>query len=380
MIFFDQPYISNFLLETTSHENWPVLDSSFARELAKKTSLNLVSEKEAIERAKAGEKLYTSSENSLEWIMENLGDLPVSSHIKLMKDKSALRKVLEPLDPGFFYRKMQALSLKETDISSWPMPFVLKPATGFLSLGVHVIKDESDWKNACGIIEKEFSGSALPPSVLDPQILIAEQYVKGEEYAVDLYFDDEGKPVILNIFKHQFASMDDVSDRLYLVSYDIVNSRYDMLLQWFRKINRLMRVKNFPVHVELRIDGSMIRPIEFNPLRFAGLGGTDMAFYAFGVNTANCWMKGTKPDLKAILKERENIIYSMILLDRHPSMPKNAQIDFNRLSRNFQKILQWRPMNIPGIPLFGFLFTETSKDNYGELEHILHSDLQKYIL
>lgn len=379
MLFFDPPYISDFLLETASRENWPVLDSPFARALAQKAHLNLVDEKEAIEKARAGEKLYSSSENSLAWIMDNLADLPVAKHIKLMKDKSAMRKVLQPLDADFFYRTISASRLLETDISEWPMPFVLKPATGFLSLGVHIIKNESDWKNASKIIEKEFSGVALPTSVLDPRIFIAEQYAKGEEYAVDLYFDDKGEPVILNIFKHQFASIDDVSDRLYLVSYDIVNSRYDMLVKWFREANRLMGVKNFPVHVELRIDGSMVRPIEFNPLRFAGLGGTDMAFHAFGVNTAKCWLEGKKPDLKAILRERENKIFSMILLDKRPSMPENAQMDFNRLARDFQKILQWRPMNIPGIPLFGFLFTETDKNNYGELERILHSDLREYV-
>lgn len=39
-----------------------------------------------------------------------------------------------------------------------------------------------------------------------------------------------------------------------------------------------MRVTNFPVHVEIRVKEDKICPIEFNPMRFAGLCTTDIAY------------------------------------------------------------------------------------------------------
>lgn len=56
--------------------------------------LNLVDDAEAEKRCRNGERLYTSSENALEWIHAHLGDMPVARHIDAMKDKAALRRLL----------------------------------------------------------------------------------------------------------------------------------------------------------------------------------------------------------------------------------------------------------------------------------------------
>lgn len=42
---------------------------------------------------------------------------------------------------------------------------------------------------------------------------------------------------------------------------------------WLSEVNALLNIKNFAIHIELRYDGKHICPIEFNPARFAGLGG-----------------------------------------------------------------------------------------------------------
>ena len=53
---------------------------------------------------------------------------------------------------------------------------------------------------------------------------IVEQYVDGDEFAMDAYFNQKGEPVILGIFKHLFSSATDVSDRIYYTSKDIIES------------------------------------------------------------------------------------------------------------------------------------------------------------
>ena len=49
------------------------------------------------------------------------------------------------------------------------------------------------------------------------------------------------------------------------------------------RANKFLKLRNIPMHVEVRVDGDIICPIEFNPMRFAGLSSTDVAYYAYGI-------------------------------------------------------------------------------------------------
>lgn len=54
---------------------------------------------------------------------------------------------------------------------------------------------------------------------------------------------------------------------------------------WLTEVNGHVGVKDFPVHVEARMSNGVITPIEFNPLRFAGICGTEVAYHAYGFHT-----------------------------------------------------------------------------------------------
>lgn len=64
-----------------------------------------------------------------------------------------------------------------------------------------------------------------PQKVIDNSTYILEEFIHGEEYAIDAYYDENGKVVILNIMKHDFSSTSDVSDRLYYTSKEIINEK-----------------------------------------------------------------------------------------------------------------------------------------------------------
>ena len=57
-----------------------------------------------------------------------------------------------------------------------------------------------------------------PTKVLDTNTFIIEECIEGDEFAFDAYYDEFGNPVLLNTFKHYFASRNDVSDRVYYTS------------------------------------------------------------------------------------------------------------------------------------------------------------------
>ena len=84
------------------------------------------------------------------------------------------------------------------------------------------------------------------------------------------------------MLRHDFTSPEDTSDRLYVTSASIVRDTSTMFASWLDRVNALIGARNFPVHVEVRVSDGHVSPIEFNPLRFAGLGGTDVSWYGYG--------------------------------------------------------------------------------------------------
>lgn len=381
MILLDRPYVSKHFLSYLEHSRQPVLETPFTVELGRDYLLHLVDDAEAERRCRSGERLYTSSENALEWIHRHLADRPVVRRIDAMKDKAALRRLLAGLYPDFFFREIPAAKLRETDVSGWKKPFVLKPAVGFFSLGVYTIASDADWTAAVEDIERSVrgGGDGFPESVVDQSSFLVEEYIRGEEFAVDVYFDGEGEPVILNIFTHRFASLSDVSDRLYYTSKEIIEANKGRFEAFFRKVNALMDIRDFPAHVELRVEGERILPIEFNPMRFAGLCTTDLAFFAFGINTVDCYLNNRKPDFDALLRGREGKLYSMVILDKPKSLPPSSAFDYERLAARFGKVLEMRKVDVPELPAFGFVFTETDAAHTEELDAILHSDLTEFL-
>lgn len=188
----------------------------------------------------------------------------------------------------------------ETHFESLPGPCVLKPAVGFFSLGVYSIENAQQWRAArddiaAGAVRwrKEY-----PAAVLDNQVWLLESLIQGTEYAVDVYFNSRGEAVICNILQHDFASSEDVSDRLYYTSADIIRRMSGPLEAWFDQINERLGLRDYPVHVELRrdADGHMV-PIEFNPLRFAGWCCTDISLFAWGFPTYGCYLDDRAPGL-----------------------------------------------------------------------------------
>ena len=123
MILLDRPYVSKHFLNYLERSGQPVLETPFTAGLARDYDLNLVDDAEAEKRCRNGERLYTSSENALEWIHAHLGDMPVARHIDAMKDKAALRRLLAGMYPDFFFREIPVGELGKTDVSGWEKAF-----------------------------------------------------------------------------------------------------------------------------------------------------------------------------------------------------------------------------------------------------------------
>lgn len=387
MIFVDKPYISDFFRKTIKENGFPVVKTEIAEKLGFNNGLNMLDEEKAIQQAKSSENIliYTTSENAIGWIAKHLSSTKLPKKIELFKDKAKFRTLIKPMYPDFYFREIQLYELDDLSLENIPMPFIIKPAVGFFSMGVYKVTGPGKWEQVKEAIRTEVhrAKDLYPTEVLNTKSFIIEQCIEGEEFAVDAYFDAAGDPVILNIHKHIFSSNEDVSDRVYISSKEIIERNIDQFYAFLKEIGRLSGVRNFPVHAEIRRDrnGSVL-PIEINPMRFGGWCSTaDAVHLAYGFNPYVLYFSQKRPEWKEILKNKEGKLYSIVVLDNSTGIEGTqiASFDYDRLLSNFEKPLELRKIDYQEYPVFGFLFTETKEENLFELERILKSDLKEFI-
>ncbi|MFA8433145.1 MAG: ATP-grasp domain-containing protein [Marinifilaceae bacterium] len=383
MILLEGPYVSDFLLETIEKNQIPVLQNTMSESFSERFNLPLLDGNDFAEQVKQTQKLYSNSENAVGWMMENLSDTPYPEKIQLLKDKVAFREALQDIYPDFYFKGVMASELPQMDFEQLPTPVILKPAIGFFSLGVYKINSRKDWNNALQDIQTNLdqASAMYPGQVIDNSRFILEQCINGDEFAVDAYFDKDGKPVVLNILQHDFSSDADVSDRWYYTSPEMIRDKLTVFSQFLEQINEKLELKNFPFHLELRTDGTRLAPIEINPMRLCGWCLTDLMWYAYGINPYEYYLEDKQPDWDAILKGKEGNTYNFMILDapNGPDLNTVKHFDYEKLLQDFSHPLHLRKLDHHSFPIFGFLFLETAADKTEEFQRILHSDLKEYM-
>lgn len=389
MILLDKPYVSEFLEETIVRNQYPVVDTAIAREFfASKGGVKFISEQEAATRVRQNpqELVYSNSENAISWVEQNLPFSSLPHTIGLFKDKVKFREMVKPIFPNFYFKSVPLAELATLSSHDIPKPFIIKPAIGFFSMGVHKVDSDEEWIAIRETIAHEIEEvkDLYPKEVMDATNFVIEDCIEGDEFAIDCYFNDEGKPVVLNILEHIFGSGKDVSDRVYFTSKEIVEKNIARIEAFLANVSRLAQLRNFPAHVEIRIDkAGTVYPIEVNPMRFGGWCSTgDLAFHAYGINEYECYFEQKAPDWNSLLKDKEGKVYSIVILDNNSGHQASdiASFDYETLLTHFEKPLELRKIDFTQYPVFAFLFTETRAENMAELDKILVSNLREFIV
>lgn len=404
MVILDAPYASDMLLGWLEESGHPVLANGFTRAIGD-YDLNLVGDEEAARLVDSGQRVYTNSENALAWLMDNTENDNLKRGIELFKDKLEMRRTLEELDEDLFFFELPLNELARVNFSELPDTVVLKPSVGFCSMGVYVISSQEEWDAALEDIRRDSARweSMYPESVVDIQRFIIEEYIDGQEYAIDAFFDSEGKARVLNVLKHDFASAEDTSDRMYTCGPEIYKEMAPVFSKWLNDINEIVDIHDFPVHVEVRVKDGHISPIEFNPLRFAGLGGTDVSQYAFGFKTYQAYLEDDLPDASAYkariepsdtdgngaeVNNAENDstfegnaspVFTMSLLSPPDGTDGTETFDFDSFEKNFSHVCGSHRFDASKIGSYGFLFIRAKSPDDPELVFLLHDDLRGYL-
>jgi hypothetical protein len=388
MILIDQPYISEFLLQTIKENNLKIVSTEVARTMVSDESLNWIPENEAAEfiTNNSGYQLYTNSENSISWVEKNLAYTKLPDQIHIFKNKIKFRELLNDTFPNYFFKGIKFEDLTRFSTENIKFPFIIKPAVGFFSLGVHKVDKPSEWPKVLTKITRDINEikGFYPNEVVDTDYFILEDCIEGEEYAMDCYFNKIGEPVILSILHHRFSTGKDVNDRVYTTSKEIIEKHLPKMQKFLNTLAALTNLKNFPFHVEVRIDkNGTIIPIEVNPMRFGGWCTTaDLSYFAFRFNSYLYFLNGTKPNWEELFNASKNKIYSLVLLDNNSGIPENqiASFNYELLLSDFENPMELRKVDFNDYPFFGMVFVETTSGNEKELDQILTSDLRKYII
>lgn len=388
MILIDHPYVSDLLRRTIADHRLPLVLTPAALELGFAEAPGTLTQDQAIARLRAdpNTRVLTNSENAIGWVAENLGFTHLPATIELFKNKLAFRRLLAPMYPEFRFREIAPDDVLQLNPAEVGHPFVLKPAVGFFSLGVHVVNRPEDWAGVMPRLRDQLArpSELYPREVLDESSFILEEILTGTEYAIDAYYDSKGRPVITNILEHLFSSEDDVSDRVYLTGEATIRNNLDRFTAFLSKVGELADLRDFPVHVEVRVDATeKIVPIEINPLRCGGWCTTaDLTAMAYGFNPYVAFLEDNRPDWDRIFATRHDKVYSIVVLDNSTGLPGNSISAFalEDLARQFSKPLAIRTVDHTRHPLFGFVFTETPAHDLSELEWILHSDLREFVI
>ena len=383
MIILEKPYVSAPLVAYLEEKQLPVLHNDMASLLTKQgRKLNLLNDQQFVDEYQKSGKLYAVSENALVWLYARLPESELVKKVKILKDKAEFRRICQQIYPDFYYKEVEMKALRSLNPDELPLPLVLKPAVGFLSVGVYIVRSKSEWQAALDDIDQNFAKQCamFPETVVRSEKFVLEQFIEGEEYAVDAYYDAEGKPNIINIFHHIFKDETDVSDRLYCMSKQIFEANYPAFNHFCFDLNGVLGLRNFPMHVEFRVDkhsGKAV-PIEVNPLRFAGMCLNDLTRHTCGLLPVKAFFEGIHPDYQTMWNGIEEDVFSFVVLDKPYETTK--ALDFEAIKKHFHGVLETRNIMNPAMSIWGFLFTKTSKEYREELQEILHSSLEEFMI
>jgi hypothetical protein len=379
VIIINEQIISPLLITTLEELNIPILLDGNSGNVTEE--LSMLHANDFFASLKVNQKLLTNSESCLKLIESHIPESNQNLWSKLLKNKGQMREILATIYPNYFYNVVSISELFDLPVESIPFPVVLKPTFGYSSVGVYKVKSEREWEQTLQQLNVELvlSRDQLNQSVINSDNILIEEWIQGEEYAIDGYYDEEGNPVILNMFKRLFKDEYDTSDRIYYTSKQVVNEIYESTLSFMLKLRELVPLKNYPIHFEIKKHNEKVMPIEINPIRFAGAGTTDLGFYAYGNNVYKQYFNGISPDWESIIEEMDDAVYSFccaeIPLTISSSLVEN--IEHDRFKEQFDHILEYREIEADNDRTFAIVFFK-SKD-LEENHRLLHLNLEEFV-
>ena len=328
------------------------------------------------------DKLYAPDETSVPIILSKIKDESWRNQIENIKNKYKWRLSLKNLYPHLYFKKV-----KIGDLDSLTLPFhtykkfIIKPQKGFFGVGVKEINIHTDLTKLKEELTCEINKNCtvFSEEVFSSEDFIIEEYIGGEEYAFDVFYNEKGFPVIVNFCHHPASKIQEYFHLLYYSHQSIYEKFHAQIIKIFSDFNKSLTIKNVPIHAEFRERNGTLIPIEWNIPRFGGFGVADLPYYGYGVNPFECFFESRTPNWKEIFKLRGNKYYGWVLCYNgiHIDLKKHIP-NYKKMKSNLGKILHFYQLNCKKNPAFGIAYVE--KDTKEELFQLLNIDFRDYFI
>ncbi|NET60726.1 MAG: ATP-grasp domain-containing protein [Symploca sp. SIO2E6] len=321
-------------------------------------------------------------EESLSFILQNLPKQRLDQ-VNTFKNKAIFRRLFKELYPDLFYLELTRDTLGDFQFPPKIDKVVFKPSIGTASIGVRVVHGQQEWDQAVDWVLEDINRATkqMNSAVLSDSFFVVEEFVDGEEFACDGFWDKNGKTIITGIYQHPLLSNSDVSDTVYYTSKQVVAKTIEPTMEVMNYIGAKLGIRRFPFHFEFRISSNgTLFPIELNPLRFGGFALPDIIEYAFGFNPYELFFTDQSPDWNSLLANlNTSKIYAFIIgVLPHYYTPEKYRIDQESFCNTFgNRLLKYLPSDPTISPFFGvaYIVAEQVED---VLEY-LHLDFERFL-
>lgn len=285
--------------------------------------------------------LSITSESVLEVLLDRIESENQKNAILVLKDKAKFREVIAPFFPEYSYH---SVPFEQLEYFRPKHKMVVKPQKGFFGTGVKIIDPNTGMRQISRELKDELATNlkVFSDSVLSAGTFIIEDFIEGEEYAADIFYDNQGTPQIANLYCHPSPKHEAYVHMLYYSSKEVFEKIQERVIDFFTKLNEVLQVKNFPVHGEFKLHGDQFVPIEMNPLRFGGVGLGNMVYHAMGINPYQCMSTNLFPNWSEIWEQKQHLesIYTYLIAYNGKNVDVNTmKPNLDKLRENFSEVI-----------------------------------------
>ncbi|MDV6167184.1 ATP-grasp domain-containing protein [Flavobacterium sp. DG1-102-2] len=369
----NQP-VNIFLINSDNSE------SGTLQTLPENHNLQIISDSDTLKLTgvlSGNEKVLLISESSIEKV---LGCLPNDTNkrkaIEVLKDKYCFRELVK--DAHYQIKKVALDELTNLNIDR---KSVVKPLKGCFGTAVKIVDSNTDMRDVYETIIAELArnGSMFGDAVLSTKDFIVEDFIDGEEYAVDMFYNSEGAACIVNIYHHPLPKHEEYLHMIYYSSRGVHEAVYQKAKTFFNQLNKQLQVTDFAMHSEFKMCGDALVPIEINCMRYGGMGLGNLVYHSFNVDPYYYFLEGIEPDWQNIFKDIP-YDYRFVYFIAYNAAGKDKLTHYpvvEKLRGKFTNIKLERLFDYQKQLAFGVYCLQENEENLNEL---LNIDFDDYFL
>ncbi len=323
---------------------------------------------------KPNDKVCITSEASLQIVKDALSDEAKKNAISVLKDKFRFREIVSQLYPDYQFKKVAFEDIVNLKITK---KTIIKPSKGFFGIAVKTIDEHTDLQALAKEIQEEIQSTygVFSEEMLSQNEFVVEDYIEGEEYAVDMFYDENGEPHIVNIYHHPMPRIEAYLHMLYYSSKDVFDKTYDKSVSFFKKLNAILNVKNIVLHAEFKCDTELI-PVEINAMRYGGVGLGNLIYHAIGLDPYQCFKEGKTPDWNKIWSQHQDDNFAFLIAYNGTDIDKSRyEPDIEKLKGECTEVLHEAIFDYKSQLTLGVFCLKETKNN---LKHLLDIDFNDY--